>query len=172
MDFRGLVCNNAVCICLCCLCFTKPPSIGRQETVGGNLRSESGCEARRGGWEMWESDSERQESELCVESTGPRCGVLVICVILFLKSQFSVKSVHTWLSRFYHERRCFDSFQLNPVLGLVEYIKDIGVIHILSKYEPFPPNYLTHLPLVWKCSFSSLQTDYLLQQELSLLSFI
>ena len=124
------------------------------------------------GCEMWESDSERQESELCVESTGPRCGVLVICVILFLKSQFSVKSVHTWLSRFYHERRCFDSFQLNPVLGLVEYIKDIGVIHILSKYEPFPPNYLTHLPLVWKCSFSSLQTDYLLQQELSLQSFI
>ena len=87
---------------------------------------------------MWVENIRLWECGLYVEraSTGPRCEVLVICVILFLKTQFGVKSVHTWLSRFYHWRRCFDSFQLNPVLGLVE--NNIEVIHILSElYETY-----------------------------------
>ena len=139
MDFRGFVCNNSVCICLSL--FHKASFYW---ATGDSWRQSVGWVG------MWESDSERQETELCVESTGPRCEVLVICVILFLKSQFSVKSVHTWLSRFYHGRRCFDSFQLNPVLGLVEYTRYWSNSDFVN-YKPFPSFWLRRRENVRLC---------------------
>ena len=56
-------------------------------------------------------------SSLCQTQIGNEATAEGVLVILFLRSQFSVKSVHTWLGRFYHRRRCFDSVLLNWGLG-------------------------------------------------------